>query len=396
MSWATDRGNLWNTAENAEVRSDARVAREYLVALPAELSPQSAHQPGHRIFPRAGRALSIRARHRDSCAARLSGQRSAQFPRASARNHARGHSHGIGRQNSPRMERYTPAAGRPRVGRRRVAAMCANSGRWPPILRLNKSTINARIDHRTLKAQGIDREPKPHIPHAAFEMERHGYHSVVAERIRAEYQARVEARLQRAAQEQPVAAPKSLADKTKEFALRWFRYWQAQEQAEPKSPEQPAKDSIQSGFGYRQGRGVPPKSREAQQNESAQRRDRYRQPHQEAPPRRPQDLAKESALRWAAKYGREAKSSRDIAMESAVRWKERYDKVDSKSSRDIAMESAMRWKELYGQGAQESPEATAKESAPGRRYQEARGREREQSDPAQPSAKRARGIEFDL
>ena len=41
VSWAKDRSNLWNAAENAEVRRDARVAREYLVALPAELSPQA-------------------------------------------------------------------------------------------------------------------------------------------------------------------------------------------------------------------------------------------------------------------------------------------------------------------------------------------------------------------
>src|SRR5476649_2206261 len=37
MSWARDRSNLWNTAESAETRKNARVAREYLVALPAEL-----------------------------------------------------------------------------------------------------------------------------------------------------------------------------------------------------------------------------------------------------------------------------------------------------------------------------------------------------------------------
>src|ERR1700679_4312327 len=37
MSWAKDRANLWNAAEAAESRKNARVAREYLVALPAEL-----------------------------------------------------------------------------------------------------------------------------------------------------------------------------------------------------------------------------------------------------------------------------------------------------------------------------------------------------------------------
>jgi ATP-dependent exoDNAse (exonuclease V) alpha subunit len=39
MGWAKDRANLWNAAEAAETRKNARVAREYLVALPVELSP---------------------------------------------------------------------------------------------------------------------------------------------------------------------------------------------------------------------------------------------------------------------------------------------------------------------------------------------------------------------
>src|SRR5277367_6033300 len=40
MAWARDRSSLWNAAEDAEIRKNARVAREYLVALPVELSPQ--------------------------------------------------------------------------------------------------------------------------------------------------------------------------------------------------------------------------------------------------------------------------------------------------------------------------------------------------------------------
>src|ERR1700737_1774462 len=39
MAWARDRASLWNAAEGAETRKNARVAREYLVALPVELSP---------------------------------------------------------------------------------------------------------------------------------------------------------------------------------------------------------------------------------------------------------------------------------------------------------------------------------------------------------------------
>jgi ATP-dependent exoDNAse (exonuclease V) alpha subunit len=39
MNWARQRESLWNLAESAESRSNARVAREYLVALPVELDP---------------------------------------------------------------------------------------------------------------------------------------------------------------------------------------------------------------------------------------------------------------------------------------------------------------------------------------------------------------------
>lgn len=38
MGWARDRSSLWNAAEEAEWRKNARVAREYLVTLPAELT----------------------------------------------------------------------------------------------------------------------------------------------------------------------------------------------------------------------------------------------------------------------------------------------------------------------------------------------------------------------
>jgi len=41
--WARDRATLWNAAEAAEHRQNARVAREYTVALPHELSREARH-----------------------------------------------------------------------------------------------------------------------------------------------------------------------------------------------------------------------------------------------------------------------------------------------------------------------------------------------------------------
>lgn len=248
MSWATDRGNLWNSAEGAEVRRDARTAREYLVALPLELSPQA------RINLVAGFSRELVERYRFALDIAIHAPR--DYPGSDPRNF---HAHllattrevtaeGLGAKTTLEWndaKRRSIGLG-PAVSEllhvRERWAMAANTA-------LEQEHLDARIDHRTLQAQGIDREPKPHIPRAAFEMERHGYRSVVAERIRAEYQARVEARLRRAAQqEQPVAAPKSL----EETAVRtWLQYRQAQEE-QPKKPEEIAKETVQKWLQYRQ------------------------------------------------------------------------------------------------------------------------------------------------
>ncbi|HAZ60146.1 MAG TPA: conjugal transfer protein TraA, partial [Gammaproteobacteria bacterium] len=40
-AWANDRAALWNAAEQAETRKNSTVAREYEIALPAELSAEA-------------------------------------------------------------------------------------------------------------------------------------------------------------------------------------------------------------------------------------------------------------------------------------------------------------------------------------------------------------------
>jgi hypothetical protein len=77
--------------------------------------------------------------------------------------------------------------------------------RWATITNeaLKEANIEARVDHRSLAEQGIDREPRPHIPFAAYKIERAGQRSDVAESIRADYAARVQARLERQATREP-------------------------------------------------------------------------------------------------------------------------------------------------------------------------------------------------
>jgi ATP-dependent exoDNAse (exonuclease V) alpha subunit len=249
MSWAKDRSNLWNSAESAEARSNARTAREYLVALPAELSPQA------RINLVTGFSRELVERYRFALDIAIHAPR--DFPGSDPRNF---HAHllattrevtseGLGAKTtlewSDTHRRHSglgPAVGELLHVRERWA-MAANTA-------LEQAQVNARIDHRTLQAQGIDREPQAQIPRAALEMERHGYYSIVAERIRAEHEARVEARLARAAQhEKAVTAPKNPLELARESALSWAaRYGRGQE----KSPDELAKDSAQRWLRYRQ------------------------------------------------------------------------------------------------------------------------------------------------
>jgi hypothetical protein len=121
---------------------------------------------------------------------------------------------------------------------------------------LQAANLSARIDHRTLAAQGIDREPAPHIPRAVFELERRGHRTAAAEGIRQRYQARVEARLQRAAQRSPTPArasePKLSPDELRrQSAENWRRYREAQ----PKlSAEELQRQSVEKWLRYREER----------------------------------------------------------------------------------------------------------------------------------------------
>jgi ATP-dependent exoDNAse (exonuclease V) alpha subunit len=226
LSWAKERSSLWNLAEQAEVRKDARVAREYLVALPAELSPEG------RLDLVAGFSRELVERYRFALDVAIHAPR--DYPGSDPRNF---HAHLLATTREVTLEGLgakTPlewndskrreAGMGPAIGEllhvRQSWAAAANAA-------LEQAHVAARIDHRTLQAQGIDREPQPHIPRAAYEMERHGYHSVVAERIRAEYQARVEARLQLAAQPQQQAQPKSHKEIQSDSVRRWLEYRKA-------------------------------------------------------------------------------------------------------------------------------------------------------------------------
>ena len=193
MAWARDRANLWNAAEGAETRKNARVAREYLVALPVELSPDQ------RVGLVRGFSQELSDRYGFAVDVAIHAPR--DFPGSDPRNY---HAHLLTTTREVNAEGLgAKTALDMRDGNRRklglepaVHELLHVRARWAAVTNeaLQEAQVAARIDHRTLEAQGIDREPRPQIPRAAFEMERHGYRSVVAERMRENYQARVQAR----------------------------------------------------------------------------------------------------------------------------------------------------------------------------------------------------------
>lgn len=228
MTWAKDRSNLWNTAEAAESRKDARVAREYLVALPVELSAEQ------RLNLARGFSKELVERYRFALDLAIHEPR--DFPGSDPRNF---HAHllattrevtatGLGAKTALewRDAKRREAGLGPAVGElfhvRRRWAETANEF-------LRDAHVEARIDHRTLKAQGIDREPQLWIPRVAYEMERRGYRSELAERVREEHHTRVDARLQKSAQQERSAAKSlGLEEAQKQPSSAWGRYRQTQ------------------------------------------------------------------------------------------------------------------------------------------------------------------------
>jgi hypothetical protein len=131
--------------------------------------------------------------------------------------------------------------------------------RWATITNeaLHEARLATRIDHRSLAAQGIDREPQPHIPRPAFEMERHGYRSVLADRMREEYAARLQARMGNiAAQESQRAAsagppkPQSLEDIQREARENWLRGREGRKTGSESTPAASTDRTIDDDFAH--------------------------------------------------------------------------------------------------------------------------------------------------
>src|SRR5476649_2771794 len=170
--WATDRAALWNAAEAAERRKDACVAREFEVALPDELSPAERR----RLAVDFAKEMA----NREGCAVDVAIH--APGKEGDSRNH---HAHILRTTRKVGLGGLTDKLDTEKAGRNRTADLDVVRTRWAELTneRLRENGVEARIDHRSLKDQGIDREPTSHMGPAVAAMERRGVKTEVGKRI---------------------------------------------------------------------------------------------------------------------------------------------------------------------------------------------------------------------
>ncbi len=188
--WARDRARLWNAAEQAETRKNSTVAREFEIALPAELDTEARQRLA------ADFARELVARH--GCAADVAIHRPGRA--GDSRNH---HAHIL------LTTRRLTAAGFTEKTRELDDLKSGEIGRWRARFaevqneRLRAAGVETRVDHRSLEAQAIDREATIHLGPAATALERRGVPTRLGESNRA-VQAR-HAERQREAEARPAA-----------------------------------------------------------------------------------------------------------------------------------------------------------------------------------------------
>ena len=178
-----ERATLWNAAEAAETRKDARVAREWRAALPHELNEadrrELALQMGKAIADRYGVAVDvcIHAPDRDGDDRNFHVHMLATT-RAIRADGTLGEKTAIEKANKDRKKEGIPGTTQGDILElRREWAAAANRA-------FERAGLDVRIDHRSYKDQGLELTPTRHIGSDAVAMERRGLDAVFKRRSR--------------------------------------------------------------------------------------------------------------------------------------------------------------------------------------------------------------------
>ena len=183
-AWAEDRSALWSAAELAEKRKDARVAREYEVAIPKELTPAQGaalvRDFAQDLVERHGVAVDFNI-HRDHARTWDGSEKGFDACHAHVLTSTRRLGpNGFAEKTAPELSDTKRkslglddgAAELERI--RHIWEVTANR-------HLEQAGVVQRIDRRSLKDQGVDREPTRHLGPIVTERERRGQRTDVGD-----------------------------------------------------------------------------------------------------------------------------------------------------------------------------------------------------------------------
>lgn len=178
--WAPTRSELWNAVEAKNKRADSQVAREFLVALPDELNESQRRE----LAMAFARELADKYQIAVDVAIHAPGkgdQRNHHAHILTSTNKVQGHGFG----NKARELDFVAHNMAGKVGQANEIDLVRE--RWEQLANqaLEKAGQEARIDHRSLEAQGItDRMPGVHLGPTATAIERSGRESDIGRRAR--------------------------------------------------------------------------------------------------------------------------------------------------------------------------------------------------------------------
>ncbi len=156
-AWATEPAKLWNLVEAGEKRKDAQLAREFILAVPPELSDEGQFQ------------LAVDWAQKELVAPGMIAEVSLHHTKSGKNPHV---------HILCTMRRLDGAkfSEKKATEWNDVAMLVKLRESWADMVNaaLEKAGRSERVDHRSLKDQGIDRLPEPKIGVAATAMKRRG------------------------------------------------------------------------------------------------------------------------------------------------------------------------------------------------------------------------------
>jgi hypothetical protein len=231
MEWARNRSALWNAAEHAGRQRNARLAREVLVILPHELTP------AQRISLVRFFSRELADKYQNVVDFSIHPPR----PGSDERNH-HAHilmttreitAHGLGVRTALELsgtERHARGLGPSKTD------YFLMRERWAQLTNeaLREAGVQARIDHRSLKEQGIDREPRSDIPRKVhYAEQKSGRSTPAGDEIRARHRERVDARLKGG--DELARVLQRQKEENRQRAIEWYKQTEGRSKKTPRS-----------------------------------------------------------------------------------------------------------------------------------------------------------------